>query len=167
MLRLSCLFAVLVLAAAPVAAGKKKLDVDTFVQQQQAIRADIEAGRRYPNMDNETKARLFTAQDAMFSLLANRGSIDDLDQDEVIELYNAQNVVNAVLTDSELDRDVCRRLTTVGTHRVGVACYSVREWRRIKETDDAMMRAPRVCQPGMAPAGADPCNQRDGPAGPL
>ena len=167
MLRMSCLFAILFCVAAPVAAGKKKLDVDTYLQQQQAIRADIEAGRRYAGMDNETKERLYRAQDDIFGLLAGRGSIDDLDQDEVIELYNAQNIVNAVLTDSELDRDVCRRLTTVGTHRVGIACYSVREWRRIKETDDTMLRAPRGCQPGMSPAGADPCNQMDKPAGPL
>lgn len=145
--------------AAPVAA-KKTLDIDTFVQQQRIIRADIESGRKYRDMDNETKERLYAAQDQMFGLLEGRGSIDDLDQDELIELYNAQGKVNALLTDSELERDVCRRLATVGTHRVGIACYSVREWRRIRETDEAMMLAPRVCQPGMAPAGADPCNQR-------
>lgn len=163
-------FAVLIVATlgfafvAPADAAKK-LDVETFIAQQMLIRADVEAGRKYPGMDNATKERLFAAQDEIFALLRGRGSIDDLDQDEVIALYNAQGSVNAVLTDSELDRDVCRRLTTVGTHRVGIACYSVREWRRIKETDDTMLRAPRVCQGGMAPAGSDPCMQADKPLG--
>jgi len=155
------LFLVTMLAVVAPADAAKKLDIDSFVVQQQAIRADIESGRKYKDMDNEWKERLFRAQDEMFSLLEGRGSIDDLDQDEVIDVYNAQNIVNALLTDSELERDVCRRITTVGTHRVGIACYSAREWRRIKEADDAMMRAPRGCEAGMSPAGADPCNQRD------
>jgi len=156
------LFLVTALAAFAPAHAAKKLDIDSFVAQQQAIRADIEAGRKYQDMDNDTKERLFRAQDDMFSLLEGRGSIDDLDQDEVIDLYNAQNIVNALLTDSELERDVCRRVTNVGTHRVGIACYSAREWRRIKETDDSMMRAPRVCQPGFADTtSADSCMQGD------
>jgi hypothetical protein len=150
----------LALGSAP-ASAKKTLDVDSFLEQQRVIRNDIESGRKHRDMDNETKERLFLAQDRMFGLLEGRGSIDDLEQDELIELYNAQGTVNALLTDSELERDVCRRVTTVGTHRVGIACYSVREWRRIRETEESMMLAPRICMPGMAPVGADPCNQGD------
>lgn len=157
----SLIIALLALAFCAPAGAKKTLDIDSFVQQQRLIRDDIEARRKYRNMDNETKERLFRAQDRMFGLLEGRGSIDDLEQDELIELYNAQGTVNALLTDSELERDVCERITTVGTHRVGIACYSVREWRRIRETDETMMMAPRVCMPGMAQAGADPCNQGD------
>lgn len=162
MRRLVLVLAATLAVAAPAAAAQKKLDIESFVDQQHQIRDDIKSGRKYTYMDNETKEKLFRAQEEMFSLLQGRGSIDDLDADEVIDLYNAQNMVNALLTDSELERDVCRRITTVGTHRVGIACYSAREWRRIKETDDTMMRAPRVCQPGMATAGSDPCMQSDG-----
>ena len=160
--RIASLFiALLALALYTPASAKKTLDIDTFVQQQRLIRGDIESGRKYSNMDNETKERLFRAQDQMFGLLDGRGSIDDLDQDELIELYNAQGTVNALLTDSDLERDVCHRVTTVGTHRVGIACYSVREWRRIKETDETMLMAPRGCMPGMVATGsADPCNQQ-------
>ncbi|HET7843257.1 MAG TPA: hypothetical protein VFL14_03840 [Xanthomonadales bacterium] len=159
MRRLVFVLSAMLAVAAPTAAAQKKLDIETFVDQQHQIRDDIKAGRKYRDMDNDTKEKLFRAQEEMFSLLQGRGSIDDLDADEVIDLYNAQNMVNALLTDSELERDICRRTTTVGTHRVGLACYSAREWRRIKETDDAMMRAPRVCMPGLAEAGADPCDQ--------
>jgi len=155
----SLAIALIALAFAAPATAIKTLDIDAFVQQQRVIRDNIETGRSHSYMDNETKERLFRAQDQMFSLLENRGSIDDLDQDELIELYNAQGTVNALLTDSELDRDVCRRLTTVGTHRVGIACYPVREWRRIQEEQETMMMAPRACMPGMVPDGSpDPCN---------
>ena len=47
-------------------------------------------------------------------------------------LYNAQEVVNSVLAEAELDRPICERQTVLGSRRVQTVCLTVRERRDLE-----------------------------------
>lgn len=132
-------------AIASAAQPAKVLDVATFLEQQRDVREDFQYSKKFEHVDRASKNRLYKAQDEIFRLLDGRGSVDELDTDQRIALYNAQEVVGSVLVDAELDRQVCKREKMVGSHRASLVCMSVREQRRIREEGRDMLMAPRVC----------------------
>ena len=162
----------LVLAVAhgdPVAAaGEERVritDVDEYVDHQHVLRRDVEHGKRFKHVDEQSKRELFAAQDRIFAILEGRDSVDELTDQQQVDLYNAQNVVNGVVADAELDREVCRREKHIGSNRVKLVCLSKREWRQVYDDTQRDIRAPRTCQPtsgALGSSGADPCNQGGG-----
>ena len=166
---LAVAWAMAVAAGAPVAAasgGKVRIDdVGEYLDHQHALRRDVEHGKRFKHVDGQSKRALLAAQDRIFSILEGRGSVDELTPQQQVDLYNAQNVVNGVVADAELDREVCRREKQIGSNRVKLVCLSAREWREVHDNTQRDMRAPRVCQPtsgALGSAGVDPCNQGGG-----
>jgi hypothetical protein len=132
-------------AAVALAANGPLLDVDKFVAQQRDVREDFRYSKKFAHVTEADKQRLYRAQDELFALLENRSSVDELTTDQRIALFNAQETVSAVLLEAELDREVCRREKTVGSHRATLVCTTVRERRAMKETARNMLLAPRVC----------------------
>jgi len=140
------LLAILLCSSAALANEPVKVgNVEKYLDHQRDVREDFQYSKKFKHVDNDAKARLYKAQDQIFSLLEGRGSVDELSPDQMLELYNAQGVVNSVLTDAELDREICKREKVLGSHRSSMVCMTVRETRNIKETDKTMMMAPRVC----------------------
>lgn len=122
-------------------------DVPKYLDHQREVREDFRYSKKFKHVDNESKERLYKAQDEVFTLLEGRKSVDELSPDQLIALYNAQGTINAVLTDAELDREICKREKLLGSHRSSLVCMSVRDARRIKEEGKTMLMAPRVCDP--------------------
>lgn len=122
-------------------------DVAKYLDHQRDLREDFRYSKKFKHVDNENKERLYKAQDEVFMLLEGRKSVDELSPDQLIALYNAQGTINAVLTDAELDREICKREKTLGSHRSTLVCISVRDARRMKEEGKTMLMAPRVCDP--------------------
>ncbi len=110
----------LALALASFAVGAQQssqderiVDIEAFLAQQQEIRADMAGAKKFKHVTDYDKRRLYAAQDQIFTLLTGRTSTDELDSDQLVALYNAQEVVNAVLAEAELDRPICERETVV------------------------------------------------------
>ncbi len=121
--------------------------VAAFLSYQRTVREEIITGRRFKHLDNESRNRLLGAQDELFALLEGKISIEELDAAEQVAVYNAQGVVNAVLADAELDREICKRERTLGSHRVMTVCMTVREqeeMRRLSQ-DDLRKRRAKGC----------------------
>lgn len=132
-------------------------DIDDWIGHQRDVRAEFETSKRWAHVKKAEKQRLYAAQDEAFALLEGHSSIDELGTDERIALYNAQGVIAAVVTNAELDREVCKREKVLGSHRANLVCMTERERRRIEEADHDMLLAPRNCRPTGLPD--DPCNQ--------
>ncbi len=126
--------------AAGPAAKATVLDVDTFLAYQRTVRDEVTGGRRFRHLDNETKRKLFRAQDELFGLLDGKESIDDLSEGDKVSVYNAQHVVAAVLADAELDREVCKRERALGSHRVTTTCMTIRERNEMRELSHTVVR---------------------------
>ena len=150
------------------AAGEERLritDVEEYIDHQHALRREVEQGKRFKHVDGQSKRELYAAQDRIFDLLEGHDSVDELTAQQQVDLYNAQNVVNGVVADAELDREVCRREKHIGSNRVKLVCLSKREWREVYDNTQRDLRAPRTCQPTsgtLGSAGVDPCNQGGG-----
>lgn len=142
----------LALAAAPAPAPVTIPNVPKYLDHQRDLREHVQYAKKFEHVDEASKQRLYRAQDEIFALLEGHASVDELTPDELIALYNAQGVVNSVLTDAELDREVCKREKVLGSHRSSLVCMTMRERRGIRETDKTMMLAPRTCNNGVGGA---------------
>ncbi len=131
---------ILMLALATVASASQQggvqavhiADIESFLAQQQAIRADMAGAKKFKHVADFDKRQLYAAQDEMFALLTGRNSTDELDSDQLVALYNAQEVVNSVLAEAELDRPICERQTVLGSRRIQTVCLTVRERRDLE-----------------------------------
>ena len=150
------------------AAGKEPVritDIGEYLDHQEALRRDVQHGKRFKHVDEHSKRELYAAQDRVFAILEGHDSIEELTDQQSVDLYNAQNTINGIVADMELDRQVCRREKQIGSNRVKLVCLSAREWREVHDNTQRDMRAPRVCQPtsgALGSAGVDPCNQGGG-----
>ncbi len=146
---------ILMLALATVAAASQQgsveavriADIESFLAQQQAIRADMAGAKKFKHVADFDKRQLYAAQDEMFALLTGRTSTDELDSTQLVALYNAQEVVNAVLAEAELDRPICERQTVLGSRRIQTVCLTVRERRDLETASRQTMLKVRTCDP--------------------
>jgi hypothetical protein len=158
MVRMS-VFLILILATVATVAQQapaqavRIADIDDFVAQQQAIRADMAGSKKFKHVADFDKRQLYTAQDEIFALLAGRSSTDELDSTQLVALYNAQEVVNSVLAEAELDRPVCERQTVLGSRRIQTVCLTVRERRDLETASRQTMLKVRTCDPSQLNCG--------------
>ena len=148
-------FAILLaLALASFAVGAQQssqderiVDIESFLAQQREIRADMAGAKKFKHVTDYDKRRLYAAQDQIFTLLTGRTSTDELDSDQLVALYNAQEVVNSVLAEAELDRPICERQTVLGSRRIQTVCLTVRERRDLETASRQTMLKVRTCDP--------------------
>ena len=152
---------ILMLALATVASASQQggvqavhiADIESFLAQQQAIRADMVSAKKFKHVADFDKRQLYAAQDEMFALLTGRASTDELDSDQLVALYNAQEVVNSVLAEAELDRPICERQTVLGSRRIQTVCLTVRERRDLETASRQTMLKVRTCDPSLLNCG--------------
>ena len=152
---------ILMLALATVASASQQggvqavhiADIESFLAQQQAIRADMAGAKKFKHVADFDKRQLYAAQDEMFALLTGRASTDELDSDQLVALYNAQEVVNSVLAEAELDRPICERQTVLGSRRIQTVCLTVRERRDLETASRQTMLKVRTCDPSQLNCG--------------
>ena len=149
--------AILALALACVAAAAQQApqavpipDVETFLDQQRDIREDMASKRKFKHVSDYDKKQLYAAQDEIFRLLDGRSSTDELDADQLVALYNAQESVNAVLTDAELERPICERETVIGSRLTKTVCLTVRERQDLEQASRQTRLRLQTCDPNPA-----------------
>lgn len=135
------------LAAAPEAAVQR-LDVGNpampFEVQRAAIVTALNDGTTYSEMSGEDRRRVQATLDRIAAILRDRPvtALTELDR---VELFNQQEVVNALLAGAREDsRMVCTRERKVGTHRATSVCMTVAERRRAREYVQQEVEARRV-----------------------
>jgi len=63
----------------------------------------------------------------MQSLLNKSGTVARMDYDKRIQLYNDQEVVNAILTRRDDERLVCESSPPLGSHSPRISCRTYRD----------------------------------------
>jgi hypothetical protein len=102
-------------------------DIPKFIKHQEALRADMENSKKFAHVDAASKRQLYAAQDQMFGVLKGKSSVEQLDADELVMVYNAQNEIAAILQNAEDDRPICERAEGVGSHFHTTTCTSKRQ----------------------------------------
>jgi len=98
-----------------------------FDAQIATIRTEIKPGGVYGGIKPADRETVEANLDRMSALLHKKGSSAALDANEKIELFNAQEKANAILTGNEQNRLICTNEMKSGTHFPVKTCQTVAE----------------------------------------
>lgn len=150
---------VIAFAAAPLALADATVSVEAgdFPAQRAKIEKDLGDGETYAEISQDDRARVLESLDRMGALLEGGKPAAALPDPDRVELFNAQEVVNTLLTQAAADsRVTCVQSKVIGTHRRTVVCSTAAERSRRRQQDkDTFQSSQRVipiAQPVAAPS---------------
>jgi hypothetical protein len=112
-------------------------DVPRLVE---TIRAGIEPGGRWDQVPDRDRPELERRLNEMEALVQGHASVEELTADEKLRLLNAQEHANAILTENDGERLICKRETPTGSHRPQVNCKTVAQRRLESENARETLR---------------------------
>lgn len=127
-----------------------RFDPASFAQHRANIVEELKVGDLYREISEENRELVLETLDRMGDVLDGVQSIDQLDQEQKVALFNDQELVNTLLTDARNDsRLICTREHTVGTRFKRVDCATVAKRRQRSLESQGVLRNM------MAPKGTD------------
>ncbi|WIG56200.1 MAG: hypothetical protein OJF61_001988 [Rhodanobacteraceae bacterium] len=129
--RYVCVFAGALLAASAAFAGEPvngPFDISTpqtFEQQAAQVSAGMQAGGAYGFLSAQERARVEQEIMAMRTLFQRYGNIETMDGARRVELYNAQESVNQILTRGQAGSTRCAWAQPTGSHIPRTSCWSI------------------------------------------
>jgi hypothetical protein len=137
------------LAERAQANAERIADTDAFLDEIDDAVAMARAGE-YGRLKKGTVVRIEMARDKINDLLEGHDSALDLEPEDRIELYNAQETITAAIRNDDKNRTVCKRELTTGSRLPTTECMTVaeREARRknAQENTDKFIR--NLCNVG-------------------
>ena len=124
---------------------------EAFAEQATAVRAAMRGNGRYSVISNSDRNAVEANLDKIASLLEQRGSVANLTDREQVVVNNAQEEANALLTENDGDRLVCRYEKKTGTHFREKVCNTVSELARMRDDNQREFR--RITPPPPAKVG--------------
>jgi len=99
------------------------------------VRREMQAGGRFqfvPARERDTVNSKFSEMDGLF---ARSGSVAQMNDDQKTELFNAQEVINSILTERDRDRLSCKNAPIIGSHIRSQTCTTYGE--QLARTENA------------------------------
>jgi hypothetical protein len=130
----------------------------TFAEQSQRIREDMQTGGRYEYITATDKRSVDRLLEQMAALLDRAGSVDAMNHDTRIQLFNAQEEVNGILKHNDSNRLVCESRAPIGSNILRTTCRTHGQIEATaRNTKEGLMEFDhsRLCN-GSGPDGA-PC----------
>ncbi|HST28988.1 MAG TPA: hypothetical protein VLK26_11545 [Rudaea sp.] len=128
--------AALVPAAHAAPAAVKPLVAQTlnaFEQDSARIRKEMQTGGKYGYISNTERSRVEARLADMQKLLGAHPDAADMQPDEKVALFNAQEEINGILDHNDNNRLVCEHVAPVGSHRPITTCHTYAEIMRQRE----------------------------------
>lgn len=117
-----------------------------ILAEQKDIRAESEQPMgKYSRFNDAAKARLHRAQDAIFAILSEGKTLEQLSKEQQVDLMNAVEEVKAVLTDNERDKLECWRERKTGTTMKVTRCETVAQREILRQESRQFMGDPSIC----------------------
>lgn len=122
---------------------------DDFAAVAAAVRKEMVPGGRFEFIDNKERETVDKRLDEMASLFDSYGTVDKMNPDSKIKLFNDQEEVNAILRHRDDDRRICQSVAPVGSHIPRTICTTYRdqelERRRTQQfLDDTRLNNPQL-----------------------
>ena len=125
---------------------------DAIVAQQTQLRAQVVAKQGgFKDLSQGERDELTAVQDRVLALLKPVKSIEELNADQRLTLFNDLQRVAAMAKNAEDNRKVCERTRAVGSNRYTVVCMTALEYERNKARAQDQMNRAQVC--GRPPCG--------------
>jgi len=135
--------AMLLAASATAMANQQKvaLDEGNFAKQRAEIERDLADGKTYAEISSSDRSKVQESLTRIGSRLEGVDSVDSLDMETKVEVFNEQEVVNNILTQAAADsRLVCDRDVPTGSRMRKTTCQTVAERNRRAEADREHLR---------------------------
>lgn len=97
---------------------------ETFAAQSQRVRDDMQAGGRYEYISATDKRMVEQLLEQMAALLERAGSVQAMNHDTRIQLFNAQEQVNGLLKHNDNNRLVCESRAPIGSNILRTTCHT-------------------------------------------
>ncbi len=137
------MFAALMVAAGSAVANDTGTRVDVeakFAAQREAIFKELKGGETYSEISPVDRKKVRIALERISATLERAGGVANLDEQEKVDVFNNQELVNAILTQAGEDsRLVCRREGKVGTRFTVNVCLTAKERARATEASREVM----------------------------
>jgi len=144
-------------AAAPIRAADKDKDVvkaetkDAFDAVAASVRKEMSGEGRYAYVKPDERTKVEAGLDEMAKLFDANGSVDKMDKSTKVELFNAQETVNSILTLRDRDRLICERGRMTGSRIVSTSCHTYGELEAAHQASEKFMQE-RAVTPCNAPS---------------
>ena len=115
-------------------------DTAVFTAQAARLREQMQPDERYGGIGETERTEIERNLAALQRLFDARGSMAAMTPAERVELLNAQERINALLTGHDGDRMVCTREQQMGTRFRSTVCMTVRERERLRHTASDVTR---------------------------
>ena len=161
----AALLGVLVLAAA--SSHPARADAGTggshrvagILDAQRELRDEMSHSKgTYARLSSYAKAKIRERQDRVAELLEGASSLSDLRPDRQVEVVNALEDINTLITENRADHQTCWRERRTGTTMMSTVCATQAERDRLAEDARAFKSDPGVCIP-TGTAGAASCGR--------
>jgi hypothetical protein len=129
---------------------------DKFGEQTQRINEDMQTGGRYEYTSPTDKQKVIKLLGQMATLLQSAGSVDTMNHDMRIQLFDDQEEVNGILKHNDSNRLVCESRAPIGSNILKTVCHTHGQLEAVarKSKDDLMeFDHSRLCNGGPP----DPC----------
>jgi hypothetical protein len=141
------LLAALMLSAGSAAAADTgtRVDVDNgFQAQRENILKELSDGETYSEIDAGDREKVKAALARIATALDRSGGVDQLKEQQKVEVFNDQELVNNILTKAGEDsRLVCKRVRKTGSHMTSNQCMTVAARNRAMEhAQEELRRTP-------------------------
>jgi hypothetical protein len=136
----------LVVAATSLAAKEnyheKAFNADTaekFEATVGGVRKEMEAGGRYQYVKPDERKTIDKSLTEMQALFAQNGSVEAMNQGDKVKLFNAQEVVNSILTRRDGERVICKDEPKLGSHVRTTSCHTYAQEEEARRGSHDMM----------------------------
>ena len=97
---------------------------DKFAEQTQRIHEDMQTGGRYEFTSPSDKQKVDRLLGQMANLLQGAGSVDAMNHDARIALFNTQEEINGILKHNDSNRLVCESRAPIGSNILKTVCHT-------------------------------------------
>jgi hypothetical protein len=105
---------------------EKAINADTkakFAEVVTNVRKELDGGR-YEYVKPDERTTIETKLAEMSAFFAENDTVAGMKQDTKIKLFNAQEVVNSILTRRDRDRVICKNEAPLGSHIPVTSCHT-------------------------------------------
>ena len=138
---------------------------DKFAEQTRRIHEDMDTGGRYEFTSPTDRKRVDALLTQMASLLQTAGSVDAMNHDTRIALFNAQEEVNGILKHNDSNRLVCESRAPIGSNILRTVCHTHGQIETTARNTKAGLQEfdhSRLCNSSNPTSNCMPANNRSG-----
>lgn len=135
----------------------EKETAEAFQPQVEAVRAQMQTGGRFEYIKDDDRERVNADLDTMSAMIRQNGTVAAMKEEDKIRLFNIQEKVNSILTNSDSNHMVCEKVPQPGTLMRMTTCHTYAELRkRTRYSQDTLEKTQHTLMLHSFSAGAGP-----------